>query len=198
MHVFSSGHRRRWFGAAAAVAPIAVLLAACAQPAAAVVPTNPPEPTVTATPAPTVTPAPTATPQLLCGDAPETTFQDWREWAQVNAQPIEGHESWVTVYVNDLAEEAYLTASPPYPECAVIVKAQYLSEASSTVMRITVMVKIPAGYDPQNGDWWYGMYDPDGVEAEMSGKVPVCIACHMGAADTDFLFAEEVLAAAEQ
>lgn len=188
----SRSHSGRWFLAAAAASLIAALLAACAQPAAAVAPTNPPEPTATHTP------APTATPLLLCGDAPEKTFQDWREWTQVNAQPIEGHESWVTVYVNDLAEEAYLTASPPYPECSVIVKAQHLSETSSTVMRITVMVKMPAGYDPQNGDWWYGMYDPNGVEAEMEGKVPVCIACHMGAADTDYLFAAEVLAAAEQ
>jgi hypothetical protein len=59
------------------------------------------------------------------------------------------------------------------------------------------MVKMPPGYDPENGDWWYGKFDREGDEflEKMNGKVPGCIACHQGASDTDYLFSEDVMEA---
>jgi len=124
-------------------------------------------------------------------------FTNWREWYQLNEQPIEGHEVWVTVHLDEVAREPYSHAAVLMPECSRIVKAHLVSRSSPVVSRVTVMVKMPAGYDPEHGDWWYGMYDPEGKIPEMQGRVEVCIACHQGAAHADFLFAGPVLEAIE-
>jgi hypothetical protein len=116
------------------------------------------------------TPMPTATPELDC---------------------IEGG-----VYVNDLAKETYLSASgETFPICSKIVKEQLVNKNSETVSEITIMIKMPAGFDPEHNDWWWGLYDATGKSAMMSGKVPVCIACHQQQASEDYVFSKEVLAA---
>jgi hypothetical protein len=137
--------------------------------------------------------------ELDCGSAAGKTFEDWDSWAKVNPTPIlsEGHSnSYVDIYVDDLARTTYFAATAPYPECARIVKAKLRAETAPEVVSLTVMVKMPAGYDPENNDWWYGKYDVTGTKTILSaGKRSDCIACHLQAAVTDYLFSEEVLAA---
>jgi hypothetical protein len=145
------------------------------------------------TAAPAASPAPSDSP-LACA----TSFAGWESWKRVNPVPIEGHEASVTIYVDGVAETAHLEAASPMPTCARIVKASHASAATDAVDGLTVMVKMPAGYDPQRGDWWYGKYDPTGTTAEWQGRVDVCIACHQQAADRDYVFAREVLAATAQ
>jgi hypothetical protein len=100
----------------------------------------------------------------------------------------------VNIYVDDAAKDIYLSASgETFPDCARIVKTHLMGADSETVTAVTVMVKMPAEYDPENNDWWWGMYDKDGKVAEMSGKVPVCIACHKPAAADDFVFSKKVM-----
>ena len=68
-------------------------------------------------------PTPTATPLPECavGDAPD--FSGYETWTKVNPEPIKGHEVLTNIYVNDLAEEIYLSASgETFPVCAKIVK----------------------------------------------------------------------------
>ena len=64
------------------------------------------------------------------------------------------------------------------------------------VLKLTIMVKMPVGYDPDHGDWWYGMSSADGVRLSRRGKLTDCIACHQQAAETDYLFSREVMSAA--
>jgi hypothetical protein len=49
------------------------------------------------------------------------------------------------------------------------------------------MYKKAPGYDPTNGDWWYGRLSTDGTptNAAYVGKVDFCVGCHSGAAATD-------------
>jgi len=170
------------------------VLAACAPAAPEPLPTLPAA-TSTPTPPP-ATVEPTAPPSPTPGAcAASMDFQTWHTWTRVNDQPIQGHELWVTVYLNDLAKEGYLSATFPLQECAAIVKAHHAAQDSEDISNLTVMVKMPAGYDPEHGDWWYAMYDPTGRQAEFEGRVEVCIACHQAAADRDYLFAREVLEA---
>jgi hypothetical protein len=42
------------------------------------------------------------------------------------------------------------------------------------------------------------MYDKDGINAEMSGRVPVCIACHKPAAAADYIFSQKVMVEVNQ
>ena len=149
----------------------------------------------TVTPAPTATPLPpTSTPEPACSAAKAPDFADYASWTKVNPKPIKGHEVYVNIYVDDAAKDIYLAASgETFPECARIVKTHLMGADSETVTAVTVMVKMPAGYDPGNNDWWWGMYDKDGKIAEMSGKVPVCIACHKPAAAADYVFSQKVI-----
>ncbi len=142
------------------------------------------------TPMPTVTP----TPEPACSPDVTPDFSDYASWTKVNNKPIPGHETYVDIYVDDAAKDIYLAASgKTFPTCATIVKTHLQGADSETVTAITVMVKMPAGYDPAHNDWWWGMFDKDGVKAEMSGKVAVCIACHQPAADKDYVFSQKVM-----
>jgi hypothetical protein len=71
-------------------------------------------------------------------------------------------------------------------------RAQYLAA-------VTVMAKREAGYDPENGDWFWVKYQPDGAidtTAEgmgLAGRVAKgmesgCIACHKKSAAPDMVF----------
>ena len=136
---------------------------------------------------------------LNCGSNPDQTFEDWQSWTKVNPETLfsEGHVvSWVDVYVDDLAKTTYLTASAPYPECARIVKPIYSDATATDIVKLTIMVKMPPGYDPENGDWWYGVYDASGTYAQMKGgRRQDCISCHKQASDTDYLFSKDVMEA---
>ena len=124
-----------------------------------------------------------------CGDA-QVTFEDWRQWTSVTTIPVrsKGHSNnWVGIYVNKLAAETYLSASSPYPVCAKIVKPIYTDSSGTEVRKLTIMVKMPPGYDPENADWWYGQSDDTGIEV-WGGKLTDCIVCHKQAANGTSVF----------
>ena len=67
---------------------------------------------------------------------------------------------------------------------------------------VTVMVQMPEGYDPENGDWFYAKYDPDGEVSvndqsmAMAGRVgdgttASCLGCHLKAGDGDYIFTND-------
>lgn len=129
------------------------------------------------------------------------TFEGWNEWTQITPRPVrsEGHSNnWVGIYVDELAKDTYLSAGTPYLECARIVKPIYSSAEGKRIRKLTVMVKMPTGFDPENGDWWYGTYDRTGTIPIEQGKLDDCIPCHKQAAETDYLFSKDVLNAARQ
>ncbi len=64
---------------------------------------------------------------------------------------------------------------------------------------VTVMAKREAGYDPENGDWFWVKYKPDGSlhtnakGMKLAGRVAKgmdkgCIACHQSASGNDLVF----------
>lgn len=136
----------------------------------------------------------TATPHTDCDSDLPPAFADYASWTQVNPDPIRGHESWVDIYVNDIAKKTYLSASGEvFPVCSKIVKTHLEGPESQSITAVTIMVKMQPGYDPAHNDWWWGMYDKTGQNAEMSGIVQVCIACHQPAEDQDYVFSQAVL-----
>lgn len=136
-----------------------------------------------------------------CSDESKMTFENWREWAQVTPKPMRsaGHNgNWVGIYVDDQAKDTYLNARAPYPVCATIIKPIYFDAEGSSVRKLTIMVKMRPGYDPDNGDWWYAHADPSGSIIQDHGRLDGCIPCHKQAAKTDYLFSNEVLNAMKQ
>ncbi len=177
------------------LAAVLLVLAGCSSSEPA--PPDTPVPPTNTPPPPTDTPAPEGFVDLDCGSGDEQAFEDWASWTKVNPTILlsEGHEnSWVDIYVDDLAKSTYLEASAPYLECARIVKARHPGETLKAVTRLFVMIKMPPGYDPENNDWWYGQYIESGTIEFFAGKVESCIECHKKASETDFMFSKEVLA----
>ena len=134
----------------------------------------------------------------ICSFEEGMTFEDWQSWEKLTHKPIfsKGHSSnWVDIYVNELAEETYRDVGDLYPVCAKIVKAAYEDEAGTEFWSLTVMVKMPPGYDPEHGDWWYAIYhDAAGVKPVKQGRLyKECIQCHLGAVETDYLFSHDVM-----
>lgn len=117
------------------------------------------------------------------------------DWTRLNPQPnfIESaHPTVKDVFVNDLGREAALTRSFPFPEGSELVKASIGDDLS--VFVVTAMRKV-AGFDPDNGDWEYGMFERQGdgswggMWAEVGSDMHMmCVSCHTGAANNDFVF----------
>ena len=162
-------------------------------------PTETPVPPTNTPPPPTDTPTPVGFVDHDCNSEEEKDFDDWASWTKVNPTILqsEGHNGWVDIYVDDLAKSTYLEASAPYLECARIVKARHPGETLK-VNRLLVMVKMAAGYDPENNDWWYGLYNETGNIEFKAGKVEDCIECHKKAIEMDYLFSKEVLTASNE
>jgi hypothetical protein len=118
-------------------------------------------------------------------------FSAWAGFTKVTGGRIfsKGHgKKWVDIYVPPTVAGTYRAGQGPYPVGTRIVKAQYASESASAVAALTVMAKMAPGYDPEHGDWFYGIYDASGANAQKSGKIAMCINCHDQASDRDYLF----------
>ena len=173
---------------------LVILLSGCNEVGFAA-PTLPDTPMPTATTLPlTATPEPTVTPQPPCMTGSTPAFTDYATLTRVNPKPIQGHETFVNIYVDNAAKDVYLSASGEVlPVCARIVKTHLASEEDESITAVTVMVKMPAGYDTDHNDWWWAIYEEDGKVAQMSGKVQVCIACHQPATAMDYVFSQKVM-----
>jgi len=132
-----------------------------------------------------------------CDSESEITITNWQNWQKLTKKPIvsEGHDnSWVDIFVNELAADNYRNTRIPYPVCAKIVKVSYKDEEGKIFKGLTAMVKMPNGYDSSWGDWWYANYEDMGLIAKKQGRLFYeCISCHRAALETDFLFSKEVM-----
>jgi len=87
------------------------------------------------------------------------------------------------IYVNRTLLEGLPAADLKAPAGSIIVKDNL--DASGNLGAITVMAKVP-GFDPENGDWYWARYTPDGTAAA-AGSLQSCIVCHAGVADNDYV-----------
>lgn len=129
-----------------------------------------------------------------CDVAKQSTFKDWKQWTKLTPEPVRsnGHSrNWVDIHVDELARDTYLSGDAPYAECAMIAKPEFRDKSANSVRKLTLMVKMPAGYDPDHANWWYGVADPDG-EIKRSGKMYGCISCHRQVKATDYTFSRRL------
>ncbi|MEW6753513.1 MAG: hypothetical protein AB1505_21395 [Candidatus Latescibacterota bacterium] len=74
------------------------------------------------------------------------------------------------------------------PEGTTAIKT-FDSDGVEGIDGLAVMVKREAGYDAEHNDWYYEMRDPSGaVMADPpAGATSMCVSCHAGCADRDYL-----------
>jgi len=126
-----------------------------------------------------------------CGIESAVAFEDWRGWNKTSPTPyLSGeHSSWATIYFDELAGESSQSANGQFVPCAKIVKVHFTNAGGTAIRKLFLMAKMPAGFDPDHGDWWYGNYDASiGAGMIEQGAVEGCISCHERASDLDYVF----------
>jgi hypothetical protein len=104
----------------------------------------------------------------------------------------------VNVFVSDEGHDWYAAVAPEregtgivLPEGTLIVR-EVLGD-DGEVATLTLMYKGAPGYNPDLGDYWFGVADPTGepvVEDGVAkvGRLEACYGCHVDRPDDDFLF----------
>ncbi len=87
-----------------------------------------------------------------------------------------------------MALDALTNGAARYPAGVIIVMENYAPD--STLSGITVMYRV-GGYDPEHDDWWWMKRRADGT-VEVAGRAAVCIGCHGGGDDADYIMTEEL------
>lgn len=128
-------------------------------------------------------------------------YRDSPAFVQVNDTAYAsalGGGAFINLYVSTHAFPAYATIESDaagtgvvVPEGTLIVR-EVLDEAGN-VKRLTLMAKGPPGYNPDLGDFWFGVTEPDGTPvvengAPRLGRLQDCYGCHLARASDDFLF----------
>lgn len=122
--------------------------------------------------------------------------EDYRlTWHYVPGKPMgfykgtEPHGALLRTFVNDIAYDAIRARAGRYPVGALLVKDNHMPDGQ--LAAITLMLKMPEGYYPEGGDWFWAKYLPDGT-VEAAGKVAACAACHAQAKAQDYVFSTPI------
>ena len=121
--------------------------------------------------------------------------KDWQSYTKVNTTPVESGDHgnrFVDTYVNDVGLEAYKSEEAEIPVGTVVVKTSWERDGdkpSTTPGPIFVMEKRAAGFDAENGDWYYAIHWEEPTPKfkakfgqmywrSPSKKVKYCYECH--------------------
>jgi hypothetical protein len=115
---------------------------------------------------------------------------NWELWPGKGEkyEGTEPHGMLLTTYLNEVAYDALTNAAGRMPADAIIVKENYMPDG--TLAAITTMYKVE-GYNAEAGDWHWVKFLADGsidMDGMAQGKVAMCIGCHTGKADNDYVF----------
>ena len=130
-----------------------------------------------------------------CGDAAMISDADARHamrlyrryliWGKANAKRFKSkpHKLMITNYVNKIGQDSWKKGSGGYPAGSSVAKEGWKDDQRAMVF---FMEKRAAGFDADNGDWWYATIDGKGKIVN-AGKVQSCIDCHVNASN-DYVF----------
>ena len=133
-------------------------------------------------------------------------MEDYESWPMASGfyEGRSPHGAFLRVYYNMVTIDG-----TPYH---IIVKDNYRGEGATMedvknapdehLASVTIMLEREEGYDPDNQNWFWVKYAPDGSIMSnpkgmaMAGKVAKgsdkgCISCHANAKDNDYLFSND-------
>ena len=141
---------------------------------------------------------------------PEDTKMAQRLWNDMDGytswSPYPGLAGWqpgesphgraLKYYINSICAR-----NPERPDNGSIIVMENYGTEGGPLMTVSVMKKV-RGYDPDNADWFWVKYGPDGTVMRnlrgitLAGRVAKgmsdgCINCHMHAGGEDFLFSND-------
>jgi hypothetical protein len=127
----------------------------------------------------------------VTGAIAEHDVSAWPGWPRANPTRFlsKGHGFlWVDVHLAAEHLDDYQALNVTPPAGFTVVKVGYEKASGGEPLGLTVMAKMPPGYDPENGDWYYGVLGADGRRATSQGKLAPCLGCHRHADKRDHLF----------
>jgi hypothetical protein len=115
----------------------------------------------------------------------ETDYTRYEYWPEHEGMRLgqSPHGAFHRIFVNNALITGLPSEDRKAPEGSIIVKENY--DIDENLMALTIMAKVP-GFDPENGDWFWARYSPDG-EILAEGSLMGCITCHAGAAFNDYV-----------
>jgi hypothetical protein len=146
-------------------------------------------------------------------DHNSSAISGYKSWVRVNPKPLKlpaalnvlcaapapagridasnnpHRQKYFTVYVNEVGQQAMTgQATPQFPQGSIIVKEKLPDENATAPELLTVMIKREAGFNPQNGDWEYLVFNGTATKIEGRGKLESCQSCHAMNKATDYVF----------
>jgi hypothetical protein len=111
----------------------------------------------------------------------ESNYRTYNMWpSHEGVQPGQSpHGRFHRIFINSKLHDALPIPEKVAPTGSIIVKENYSPDKE--LGAYTIMIKV-AGYNPDNGDWFFAKYKADGTE-EVSGRIPKCADCHAGLND---------------
>ncbi len=124
---------------------------------------------------------------------------EYLDWTRYNDAPYISatHGArYISNYANGKAKAyAKFEQAGTFPVGAIIAKDSFTATDDGQLHAgpLFTMEKMPAGFNPESGDWKYVMIMPDGsffgeTNGEGSENVRFCIGCHAAMEDQDHLF----------
>jgi hypothetical protein len=143
--------------------------------------TNPPELVPTESVAPQAK-APPGAPGFIAG---------YKDWTKLNDRPIgprdsDPHLGTKNVYVSETPQ-----ASGRFPDGTIVVKEA--SRPGKDFIGLLATMRKQKGADPEHNDWVFVEYTREGANEAFSelARGTVCWSCHVGAAESDYVFTAE-------
>lgn len=110
-------------------------------------------------------------------------YEDWAQpagWAGAVVSCDGSHGPRVDIWFNQIAADALFNGEQTLPDGAALVKEAY-EEDGVTPTKMSAMRKVD-GFSPDNGDWFWGLFAPDGSTLS-SGDLDTCYSCHTAGQD---------------
>ena len=118
----------------------------------------------------------------------QTLIQNYKEFPALNEDLKRSgtHENMlVRTHLDPKAMAAFNSKTYPYANGVEVVKQGHKT-ADGPVEALFIMKKI-AGYDSENGDWFYAMTNGDGMVGD-KGRMQMCSSCHGAVRNKDFIY----------
>jgi len=145
---------------------------------------------VTTEPTPTTEPPPETRPPEPLPGLPKYTA-GYETWTKLNAEPIPPTESDPHLGTKDVfvSREADRTGGMLlYPHGTIVVKQGFRPDRD--FIGLIAIMRKEQGADPEHGDWVFVEYAREAADEPFRelASGAVCWSCHMGAADTGFVW----------
>ena len=157
----------------------------------------PPEPaaappiTVTAAAPPEVVPTEPVAPEAKPPPGAPRFIGGYRDWTKLNDQPIGPRNADPHLGTKNVFASKEPRADGRFPNGTIVVKEA--SRPGKDFIGLLATMRKQKGADPEHNDWVFVEYTRDGADESFSelARGTVCWSCHVGAAESDYVFTAE-------